>query len=242
MIIESVRRALLSNALIIVSLLPCPRIDASEIQPIPDCWVWGGVPLDRAEICGRTLYVHQGWVGEDRRGVFVRAQGLSPHEIRDRDLVLVYRLTSLPPVERWMPAATERAAHWVRRGSRVVGIQLDFDSATARLGEYARWLRLVRTALPTRYRLSVTGLADWSTQGDPLSLTRISKVVDEVVFQLYRGRSPIPLESAYLNGLARLDIPFKLGLLPGMDLGGSDYKRVRANPSFRGSVVFLQKE
>jgi hypothetical protein len=95
----------------------------------------------------------------------------------------------------------------------VVGIQIDFDARTLHLDEYADFLADLRMRLPAGCRLSVTGLLDWSSQGDPAALDALDGVVDEVVLQTYQGRHTIPGYGAYMAGLGRLKLPFKIGLV-----------------------------
>ncbi|MDB5640693.1 MAG: hypothetical protein JWN07_10, partial [Hyphomicrobiales bacterium] len=106
------------------------------------------------------------------------------------------------------------------------------------LAGYAAFLREVRAALPAEYRLGVTGLMDWASQGDPRDLDAVAGVVDEVIFQTYRGRATVPDIDAYLRRLGRLRIPFKLGLAEGAIWPSP--ADVASNPNFRGYVVFLQ--
>jgi hypothetical protein len=92
--------------------------------------------------------------------------------------------------------------------------------------------------LPAQYRLGITGLLDWSANGDPKGLDSLAGTVDEVVLQIYQGRRVIPGYGAYLAKLGRLKIPFRVGLLqngewtPPPDLA--------SNPRFQGYVVFLR--
>ncbi len=64
-----------------------------------------------------------------------------------------------------------------------------------------RFLSDLRRQLPAKYRLSITGLLDWSANGDPEKLAALGNMVDEIVVQTYQGRKTIP---GYENYLARL--------------------------------------
>jgi len=119
----------------------------------------------------------------------------------------------------------------------VVGLQIDFDAHTRRLGEYAAFLAALRSRLPADYRLSITGLLDWSSQGDSAALDALGGVVDEVVLQTYQGRHTIPSYQAYMASLDRLTVPFRIGLAEGGDWAAPP--GLAANPWFRGYVVFL---
>jgi hypothetical protein len=126
---------------------------------------------------------------------------------------------------------------WARVGNRMAGVEIDFDAHTRHLDEYASFLRQVRQSLPPRYKLSITGLMDWSANGDPAALAKLRGVVDEVVIQTYQGRDTIWGYERYFARMRGFPIPFRVGLVehgrwiepPGL----------RQEPNFRGYVVFL---
>lgn len=62
-------------------------------------------------------------------------------------------------------------------------------------------------------------------------------VVDEVVIQTYQGRRTIPGYESYLASLARLPIPYRIGLVQGGEWRAP--AGLNADPEFRGYVVFL---
>ena len=130
-----------------------------------------------------------------------------------------------------------RADRWAKGGSRMVGVQLDFDARTRHLDRYAAFLADVRKRLPRRYKLSITGLMDWSANGDPRALAALAGTVDEVVIQTYQGRNTIPGYEAYFKRLAGFPIPFKVGLVEGGHW--VEPTGLAANPKFKGYVVFL---
>jgi hypothetical protein len=129
-------------------------------------------------------------------------------------------------------------ARWRAAGNRVVGVQIDFDAATRHLDRYAAFLRHLRTQLPADCKLGVTGLLDWSANGDPAGLDALAGAVDEAVLQIYQGRRVIPGYQAYLAKLGRMKIPFRIGLLQGGDW--QPPPALAANRMFRGYVVFLR--
>ncbi|MBM3769200.1 MAG: DUF3142 domain-containing protein, partial [Acidobacteria bacterium] len=70
-----------------------------------------------------------------------------------------------------------------RRGLRLSGIQLDIDSPTSQLHDYAVFLRLVKNELPKGVALSITGLLDWFRPGT--AVAEVVAAVDEFVPQFY---------------------------------------------------------
>jgi hypothetical protein len=70
-----------------------------------------------------------------------------------------------------------------RRRLPLVGIQLDIDSPTGSLRDYAVFLRGVRKALPEGTQLSITALLDWFREGT--AIQQVLNEVDEFVPQFY---------------------------------------------------------
>jgi hypothetical protein len=187
----------------------------------------------------RSLYLLQGQV-DDGDPVRLVAQRPAVPKIPHADVWMVVRVETLDwpdPVYKQVLAALAR---WRAAGSNVVGLQIDFDAGTRHLERYASFLADLRKRLPREYRLSITGLLDWSSNGDPAGLAALGGVVDEVVLQIYQGRRVIPGYAGYLAALDRLRVPFRIGLLQGGEWEAPD--RLAANPWFRGYVVFLVNE
>ena len=207
-----------------------------------DYWVWHPkVRLDRVLDRAGSLYLFQGELTFRQGKVRYDRRGFSPPNASAHPLILVYRCETL----EWpgfLPQRIERDLEaFAAMGNRVWGIQLDFDAATRHLERYGGFLRRVREQLPPRYRLSVTGLMDWGSQGRLEDLNRLHGVVDEIVFQAYQGRKPVRDHGKYLRLLAgrALTVPFKLGLVEGGDYDGDALHLVQRHPAYRGKVIFL---
>lgn len=99
------------------------------------------------------------------------------------------------------------------------------------------FLEAVRRSLPPRYKLSITGLMDWSANGDPHELIKLKGIVDEVVIQTYQGRSTIWGYEDYFERMRGFPIPFKVGLVENGRWIEPD--GLRSEPNFKGYVVFL---
>ena len=126
---------------------------------------------------------------------------------------------------------------WARAGNRLTGVQIDFDARTRHLDEYAEFLRQIRRSLPSRYQLSITGLMDWSANGDPAALAKLKGVVDEVVIQTYQGHGTIWGNERYFDRMRGFPIPFKVGLVE--NGRWIEPPQLRSEPNFKGYVVFL---
>jgi len=204
-------------------------------------WLWAGVKPQPALRQARTLYILQGQVAPrsdaDDEGRLI-AQGGAVAHLRGVEVWLDYRAHTL----RWSPAVyaqiLARLSRWRAAGDPVAGLQIDFDSRTRHLADYAAFLRDLRARLPPGCRLSITGLLDWSSQGDSAALDALGGVVDEVVLQTYQGRHTIPGYGAYVARLSRMTVPFKIGLVEGGDWTAPP--DLAANPLFKGYVVFLK--
>lgn len=199
-------------------------------------WLWAGVRPQPVLQQAKTVYLLQAAVvGGDRPRVV--AQRSATPRVRHAGIWMVYRVETL----RWTPQVhATLLAHlqrWRAAGNRVMGIQIDFDAATRHLDEYAAFLRDLRTRLPSDCRLGITGLLDWSANGDPAGLQALVGTVDEVVLQIYQGRHVIPGYANYLSRLDRLAIPFRIGLLQGGEWTPPD--ALTRHPYYRGTVVFL---
>jgi hypothetical protein len=199
-------------------------------------FLWAGVApppfLDRA----RTIYLLDGEVraADNRHMIPLRPQA---PRIRHAEVWLTIRLERLDWQDAIYAQILDELGRWERAGNRLVGLQLDFDARTRELDRYAQFLRGLRQRLPSRYRLSATGLMDWSAGGDPAALADLAGTVDEVVIQTYQGRHTIPGYRQYLKALRKLPIPYRIGLVEGgawqAPAGLAD------DPQFRGYVVFL---
>ncbi len=199
-------------------------------------WLWAGVEAPDALAEAKEVYVLD---GEIRRAEAGRYHVLrpSPPRARGPDLWLVVRTDTLEWPEGTIGVVERRLASWRASGGRVVGLQVDFDAATRELGGYAQFLARLRAALPPGTRLSVTGLMDWSANGDPATLAALRGTVDEVVIQTYQGRSTIPGYERYFARMKGFPIPFKVGVV---ERGQFDLPpAIAAEPAYRGTVVFL---
>ncbi len=212
---------------------PAERVDAADYDAF---WLGAGVTPQPVQERARTIYILAGEVRalDPSRVVDLRA---GVPRVRHADLWLVYRVEALGWGPEVMPRIARDVAAWRAAGNRVAGVQVDFDAATRGLEGYAAFLSGVRRGLPDGAKLSVTGLLDWSAQGDPEALTALGGAVDEVVIQTYQGRATVRGYEGYVARLDRMRTPFKIGLVQGGEWRESE--GMRDNPMFRGYVVFL---
>ncbi len=86
-------------------------------------------------------------------------------------------------------------------GRKIAGFQLDFDCPTARLGEYALFMKELREALPPGDLISITALLDWFRAGTQIA--DLLQWVDEYVPQFYDTNAVVTGD----EGMARIAVP-----------------------------------
>lgn len=215
----------------------CGEKEAGRVDPANHSafYVWAGVKPGPEVARANELYVLDGEVRSDRKELVA----LHPQvpRLESKRLWLVVRTQTL----EWNPevrgAILRDLARWAKASPGLQGLQVDFDAATAHFDDYAAFLKELRAALPTRYRLSITGLMDWSANADPAALAGLKGTVDEVVVQSYQGRTTIPGYEHYLARLARVPVPHKVALVQGGKW--REPAALKTDPLFRGYVVFL---
>jgi hypothetical protein len=178
-------------------------------------WFWRGTDANAASSKQTldVLFVHVGSINRERTPPFVHspeaehdgwaAYGYLPEAIPPaKEYWLVFRyehqgvpdLAAVPVIAETLSSLQEIAIH---RHMNIAGIQLDIDSPTAALPQYAGFLREMRKELPTDVQISITALLDWFRDGT--SIAAVIKQTDEFVpqfydvgdFQDYRGEQAI---------------------------------------------------
>jgi hypothetical protein len=235
--------ALLALLLVLFQSWPVSA-DVVRATDYSSFWIWGGVKPQPVVSQAQSLYILQGQIIEKKyqntSKALVIAQGMSVAHLRESKVWLVYRADTL----RWTPEIARvlilRLKRWQLAGNSVIGLQIDFDVRTRHLQEYVDFLRQLRVQLPESYKLSITGLLDWSSNGDIEAINKLKSVVDEVTIQTYQGRKSVANYNAYLPALKRLTLPFKIGLIQNGEWQAPE--DLESNPWFEGYVIFLQNQ
>lgn len=200
--------------------------------PSEEKWIWPAAYASQSGFTGNAyvLQLHVPKKGQPER----RGPGPWPWQVEE--LHLVIRLERRPEPGLILEHYRKLKAAWRMHGVNVAGLQLDYDSPTAKVGLYASDLEKIRAKLPAGDELSITGLADW-TRLD--SLERLLKPHGVTVFfQLYRERQAHAEMTPILARLKKLKTAFKIGLLPGQKLSAPDLDRIKQNPHFKGIITF----
>jgi hypothetical protein len=209
------------------------HVDAADYDAY---WLWAGVKSQPVLHKAKTIYILEAEVRGAERPRLISLRAATPR-VRYADIWLVYRVETLNWGDDIVPQMLADLARWKAGGNNVAGIQIDFDAATKGLSGYADFLKTLRRQLPPDCKLGVTGLLDWSSQGDSAELNALGGVVDEVVLQTYQGRQTIKGYGDYLAHLDRLQMPYKIGLVQN---GEWHEPALLANDlDFKGYVVFL---
>jgi hypothetical protein len=226
-------RAVLGSALLLAGCQQYkPRVDSADYDAY---WLWAGVKSQPVLDHAKTIYILEGEVRGDVARL-VKLRGATP-TVDHAELWLVYRVETLDWGDDILPQMLRDLARWKAAGNRVVGVQIDFDAATKGLAGYADFLERLRQQLPADCKLGVTGLLDWSSQGDSIGLNALAATVDEVVLQTYQGRHTIKGYQGYLSSLDRLEMPYKIGLVQNGEWDAPS--ALAKDPDFKGYVVFL---
>ena len=200
-------------------------------------YLWPGIrPPDGTS--PRVLYLLDGEIRSNGPLRFTRLRPGAP-KLRGKDVWLVVRIDRLDWSEAAYGAIFADLTRWQAAGNTVIGLQIDFDAATKGIGGYAQFLGKLCQKLPSQYKLSITGLMDWSAHGDPRALGQLRSVIDEVVVQTYQGRSTIPGYEAYFAKMDAFPIPFRVALAQGG--AWSPPPMLARHPMFRGYIVFVMR-
>jgi hypothetical protein len=191
----------LAGILFLTGCVPSASSQSREPRWTTGFWFWDYGYVDKvlpAETLD-TLFVRVGEIRKDAPPLYVRAPenreerwvvwGELPKELPPaQEYWLVFRFeqqgvpdsTVVPTLEETLARLAVEAKY---RHLKVAGVQLDIDSPTNSLPQYAKFLAAVRPRLPNGYQLSITALLDWFRGG-----TDISEVIaqtDEFVPQFY---------------------------------------------------------
>lgn len=231
------------------SIQPTIKVKAQDYQQF---WIWNP-PKDSAKLqSATTLYILQGEIRvtngvtlnsqADRSQATLTPQGMGVKKLANKKIWLVYRVDNRVTAQDWSQQINVRIQAklhaWEQAGNQVEGIQIDFDSPTYQLDNYAKLLTTIRKQLPKRYKLSVTGLLDWANQAQNREFLQIGNSIDELVMQTYQGTTTLPNYQQYLRKLEKLPFDFKIGLVEQGEWQGADF--VEQNPHFKGYVVFVR--
>lgn len=232
-------KRLFAALLAALALAGCQRAQAPlPVDPahFDQFFLWAGVKPPPAAANARELYILG---GEIRRGGPVRLVDMRAGvpRVQGPKVWLTVRTERLDWDRATWDAVRAMLARWRAGVGRLEGLQIDFDASTPGLHRYRAFLEAVRRELPPGTRLSITGLLDWSANGDPVELARLAGLVDEVVIQTYQGRTTIPGYAAWFAHIDSLPLTHKIALVEGGEW--TPPPALARDRRFAGYVVFL---
>ncbi|ENW81616.1 MULTISPECIES: DUF3142 domain-containing protein [unclassified Acinetobacter] len=212
------------------------KVDANDFASF---WIWGDIQTAPYLVHAKELYILQGEIrySKSKQISTFTPQGVSILKLPHQKIWLVFRTHHLAWNEQNYQTILNRLEHWRNQGNQVQGIQIDFDSKTNSLKDYAIFLQKLRQKLPQQYRLSITGLLDWTNFKDQNTLTLFRQNIDELVIQTYQGTTTIPNYPEYLKRISALRLPYKVGLVQHGTWFGNSTKQ--KDPYFKGYIIFL---
>ncbi len=232
-------RSRLIVGVLILLLGSCKASEAPNLVNAADYdayWLWAGVKPQPVLAKAKRIYILEGEVRADDPSRIVSLRASVP-KVKHAEIWLVIRIETV----RWTPETFDqmllKLSRWHGAGNNIRGVQIDFDANTEDLDDYAKFLRSLRQRLPEQFELSVTGLLDWSANGDPAALAELADVVDEAVFQVYQGHKTIAGYERWFQNLDKLPMPFRIGLIQNGEWREPDI--LSKIPNFQGYVVFL---
>jgi len=212
---------------------------ANAMGKVSAYWIWGSDISLEARMA-KSLYVYQGNFNVAQGRNTYHFEGPSPRRMSGYkgNLILTYRLERLVPPAMVVSRYVAHRQAWKRYGIPVEGIQIDFDSPTAKLREYASWLVQLNNILGESVPVSITGLGDWLASAPPGHLKELSQQVSFVAFMMYHGSRPLRHLKKYTARLENLSLPFKLGRLQ-TQIESMDFENVFQAPGYQGEIVFM---
>jgi len=223
--------------LLVAALTAAPGAAAAQVDPhgYQAFFVWPGT-APPADVQPRLIYLLAAQV---RHGGAARLMPMrvAPPRLGAVPVWLVVRTERLDWGADIVPRLIAELNRWQAAGNRVAGLQIDFDVPTHGLGRYRAFLADLRARLPQRWRLSITGLMDWSANGDPREVAALAGVIDEAVIQTYQGRHTIPGYAAYFRRMGPFPLRFRVALVEGGQW--QTPPELAHQPGFAGYVVFL---
>ena len=183
-------------AVVCLSLAGCGGSLRSQSPPAKrqtGFWYWKGSSAQVSSDTGvvDVLFVHAGTIGFDSNFYtdVDHVHGDIPSELpaaREYWLVFRYDRQQVPPLSKAAPLArtySDLLLDARERHLQIAGIQLDIDSPTAALPQYAKFLQAVRKELPPGTQISITGLLDWFRSGT--AIADVIREADEFIPQFY---------------------------------------------------------
>ncbi len=199
-----------------------------------ESWIWPGAYRSMVDdVNGGAVIALQRHFDDPSKS---ERRGPSPWPWKVKELTVAFRFSSRPIAELVKNEFLILRQQWIKHGVHVVGLQLDFDSPTGKLHDYVAEIhklqKMIQRETPGQ-KLSVTGLTDWLT----LEHLGFNKNIT-VYFQLYQGTTEHRHGDMHIGRLAKVQFPFKIGLLPNQSLTYEQKTKLESSLFFGGYAKF----
>lgn len=152
------------------------------------------------------LYIYQGNISKDWE---YRPLGVRPVKLPQQEIAVVIRLYALGEVSDVVELFESIQQEWSGFGVTVNELQIDYDSPSSELSNYAKWLVKLNHHLGND--LSVTSLSAYVRE-NPSGLVEVANAVSYIAMQLYQGFEPHTNYIDIADRTAQLKVPYKLGI------------------------------
>jgi len=230
------------KSLILIIVIATLSLQAKTVSALddPQYWIWAGIVPENAPAQAELIIYQGNFIGNKGNYGFEH-KGLYPYPLRNHSVQLVFRLHHLLDPQYVSSVISKCVYDWNRHEVTIKGIQLDFDSPSAALLDYARFLRQLRPLLSSALTFSITGLGAWLADASMQELNTLHNSVDYITYQFYQGRRSFSYPEKYISFLSRNPNPFKVGLLYSK-VKTISVTKLESNPAFQGLSYFIQKQ
>lgn len=203
-----------------------------------DYWVWRWTDLELVDK-NSPLFLYQGDYLLPQQGSEFVKRGVEPSELLGySEIAVLIRLYDIKDAPNLAGHIEYLRGQWQTRGVSVVEWQLDYDSPSGSLLEYADFVHELNSLLEksgNSVPLSITGLLTWLTD-NPEELAILSESTEYITYQLYSRFDPLPNVKDYFPAIKRLQYPYKIGVTTSEKFNGLSYPK---NENYHGKFVFL---
>jgi uncharacterized protein DUF3142 len=201
-------------------------------------WIWGWDDLDYIS-SDSFLIVYQGdylLPGESNHFVY---RGISATEsLKNHRISLLIRVYSIKKPGDIIEIIKAIISKWEHKGVEVSGIQLDYDSPSSGLHEYANFVSVLHEYTRVQnIELSVTGLVTWLLDNND-GTKELSRHIEYIVYQLYNNYHPLDNIEKYFSSIQSINYPYMIGITTSEKFHNIGFPK---NALYKGKIVFLNK-
>jgi len=201
-------------------------------------WIWGWDDLDYIS-SDSSLIIYQGDYHLPGESNYFIYRGINATEsLKNHRISLLFRVYSLKNPDDIIEIINTIISKWEYKGVEVSGIQLDYDSPSSGLHEYAKFVSVLHEYTRIQnIELSVTGLVTWLLDNDD-GAKELSRHVEYIVYQLYNNYRPLDNVEKYFSSIQSISYPYMIGITTSEKFHNLGFPK---NALYKGKIVFLNK-